>query len=751
MKKLILMVGAPASGKTTWIKDNRLEDYTLSADSLRVQLGGYKYVVGQRGLEKAINSKNETVVWNMLKEQVETRMKNGQTIVIDNTNLSKGVFKPWNDLRRKYDYEVYGVDCMQPKIDFIKSEFPDASKQEIKEKVIGLIKSFNKSRVQDVPDSVIERFANRYFDWKRSNNFPSWIKMINADDIDSLDQITNLEYLPDMERFDRIQVIGDVHADYDALMKVFESHKKGTAYVFVGDYLDRGTKTIETFEYLTHTLVGAANCFFAFGNHEDGWEKWYQNREKHGQFAVLSLPKLLDKYGEKKLDKRIHNFIKLTKDYFAFKYFGNTYFVSHAGFEPEFLKMDIGLLPRNGFIYGIGAKGVNDRNAPYNRDIDEVWHNTMPKNMINLHGHRNNFNRFCEENSYNLTADGKFRWLTITKDGIEPHEIDRIDTPTFGQELEQEFHIKQHELPDGIKANNFDKEAFNKNIWNRLTIRSRGLFTRGDEIVGRGFNKFFNVGQMEDSTLDSLEYPVVVEKKHNGFLGVVFYDNEKEKVDVYSKGGNEYYSRVAKDTLKETGWYEKVKDYYNDEANRDTTILFEIVDPSVDNHPIKYHHKHTFPLAIISNDISGKVLNLDPKDPHFQNKVFAKLAKDIYNINVYGVARNTEELEFLITSYKAKYPTREGMVLYGQNKMLKIKLPYYLKAKELRATIKYGSKKHWYYGAENWFKLCKKHGIKEFNSNLPLILWKYEDYKDSVALDDLLDKYANSLGKKTLN
>ncbi|WP_303048955.1 hypothetical protein [Lactobacillus gasseri] len=30
---------------------------------------------------------------------------------------------------------------------------------------------------------------------------------------------------------------------------------------------------------------------------------------------------------------------------------------------------------------------------------------------------------FVRDNSYNLTADGKFRWITVTKDGITPHEI----------------------------------------------------------------------------------------------------------------------------------------------------------------------------------------------------------------------------------------------------------------------------------------------------------------------------------------
>ena len=40
MKKLLLLRGAPASGKSTFIKDNNLEPYIISSDNLRLMVAG---------------------------------------------------------------------------------------------------------------------------------------------------------------------------------------------------------------------------------------------------------------------------------------------------------------------------------------------------------------------------------------------------------------------------------------------------------------------------------------------------------------------------------------------------------------------------------------------------------------------------------------------------------------------------------------------------------------------------------------
>ena len=36
MRTIYILRGAPASGKSTWIENNHLEQYTLSADKIRV-------------------------------------------------------------------------------------------------------------------------------------------------------------------------------------------------------------------------------------------------------------------------------------------------------------------------------------------------------------------------------------------------------------------------------------------------------------------------------------------------------------------------------------------------------------------------------------------------------------------------------------------------------------------------------------------------------------------------------------------
>ena len=716
------MCGAPASGKSTWINKNNLQDYVISADQLRTMVGGYQYGVQESTHQASIlvphrhiDGHNEHFVWDLLYKLVEEKMYAGNTIVIDSTSLYKGAFTRIGKLRKKYNYKVILVDMM---VRLFNGKFDSITRDNVVEK----LKKYNQKRKFPVPSPTIDRYVRRYYSLK--DHFPEWVHVVEGK-LDQLqDNLFEYDLTENMERFNRLQVIGDVHADYDALMEVFKSHTKGTAYIFVGDYLDRGTKTLETFKFITQELQGN-NLFFCVGNHERPWEDWLWRRAKHGQFKRLSLPKLVDEYGEDELDDIIEDFDKRVHDYFIFDYYGNRYFVSHAGFEPYLAKNGSKgeLYNRNTVIYGLGNE-PNYEDA-YSRDVDDAWARQMPKDMINLHGHRNNFNQFeVGENSYNLTQDGKFRWLTITKNGIEKHEIDRIDVPSLDQQLEDEFHIHRRTLDDNIVANNFDKAAFYQNIWNGLTTKARGLFTRNNQVVGRGFNKFFQVDQMPDSTIDSLEFPVIVERKHNGFLGIAFYDTDTDKIRIYSKGGSDVYSPLAETMLKQLGWYDRLVRYYEDKVNQNTTVLFEIVVPKKSQHPIRYESNAVFPLAIIKNNMSGTVLNLKPDAVHESNLKFRDLAEDIFDINVIGKANDIAELESIIKIYQITHPYREGIVLYGQNKMLKIKFPYYLKAKELRQALqKHGLYKYWY-GADLWVEACRKLKITKFNFYLPLALEK---------------------------
>ena len=45
MRKLYLTVGAPAIGKTHWIKGSGLEDYTVSYDEIRHIIDEYKTLI----------------------------------------------------------------------------------------------------------------------------------------------------------------------------------------------------------------------------------------------------------------------------------------------------------------------------------------------------------------------------------------------------------------------------------------------------------------------------------------------------------------------------------------------------------------------------------------------------------------------------------------------------------------------------------------------------------------------------------
>lgn len=63
MRTLLLFRGSPASGKSTFIKEHKLEQYTLSADNIRLMY--QSPVLNEKG-NYNISCKNDKEVWKML-------------------------------------------------------------------------------------------------------------------------------------------------------------------------------------------------------------------------------------------------------------------------------------------------------------------------------------------------------------------------------------------------------------------------------------------------------------------------------------------------------------------------------------------------------------------------------------------------------------------------------------------------------------------------------------------------------------
>lgn len=99
-KKMIVLVGPPGVGKSTFVKQKGWRFATISADAIRESLGCA--VINEDGSGYIDQSKNKQV-FAIFNRVLEDRLKDGVTTVIDNTNLDNWVLK---ELKQKAD--TYG-------------------------------------------------------------------------------------------------------------------------------------------------------------------------------------------------------------------------------------------------------------------------------------------------------------------------------------------------------------------------------------------------------------------------------------------------------------------------------------------------------------------------------------------------------------------------------------------------------------------------------------------------------------------
>lgn len=673
MRTLLMFRGAPGCGKSTFIKNHGLEEYSLSADNIRLMC--------QAPVQKAdgtygISQSNDGYVWKLLFEMLELRMKRGEFVVIDATNSTTTNMSKYKRLVELYRYRALIVDMTDVPIDVCKQR--------------------NANRLPEykrVPEFVIDYSYKKFEEQK----IPNWIKKIKPEEVNDAIQLKPLDY----NKWNRIHHIGDIHGSLDCLKEYLGDIQDDEFYIFCGDYCDRGTQNVETLLYMMK-LAQRDNVLLLTGNHERHlWDYSKDQPSASKEFNDVTA-KQFDKAGISK--KEIRKFYRKLAQIAYYTYDNKTIVVTHGGISK--MPDNLMLMATEQFI-----KGVGDYNETETAE-DTFTKSTLKYNTTDLyqiHGHRNlEKNEIWNGAAFNLEGEVEFggclRCLTLTHDkgfqtfytknnnfnaiSYEPDHLDDIPLEKIIQSLRDNRYIKEKQLENNISSFNFTPHAFKKKIWDEETIRARGLFinTNLNKIVARSYNKFFNIGEMPLTKLGNLElnfeYPVSVYRKYNGYLGLLGYNPETDELMYCSKSTNEgEFAQWFKEYMESHYSTKELRDIKAYIRDNDVTFVFEVILPEKDPHIIEYKEDEVILLDIIYNTMNFRHIEYEK----------LKVIGECFNMKVKYRECLFDNWEDFMTWYVYSInddPYLEGYVIEdSQGFMTKIKTDYYNSWKKLRYVV----------------------------------------------------------------
>jgi predicted kinase len=98
--KLVILIGPPAAGKSTWLY--QFSGEVISTDDIRRREFGVQY-----------DQQLEPAVWQLAYERLEEYIRSGKDVCFDATNTTRGRRKPLIELAKKYGAGVEGVVFLQ--------------------------------------------------------------------------------------------------------------------------------------------------------------------------------------------------------------------------------------------------------------------------------------------------------------------------------------------------------------------------------------------------------------------------------------------------------------------------------------------------------------------------------------------------------------------------------------------------------------------------------------------------------------
>lgn len=539
MRILVLMRGIPASGKSTWIANMGLSEYTLSADSLRLMASSPVLLPKSKSnailSESAdstkshaldslaftgINQQNDKQVWKLLFTLLEMRLKQGDFTIIDATHTSIKALRAYETLANTYRYRLIVIDF---------SHIP-----------LEVALQRNACRgYKSVPVDILE---SMYKTLQDSLTLPSRYVILKSDEIAPLQDKTHqsmLHFNPiNLNTYAQIHHIGDIHGCFETFLNyLIYTHSSPYSlqdalhileqsqfapqicasflnpqnyYIFLGDYIDRGVQNAQVVRFLLG-IMDLPNVCLLEGNHERWLYKWGKEELGANEFSTFTLKNLEQGGISSKDTHRLYSKLRQCA-YYTFD--EKIILCTHGGLPT--LPNNLLLVATKQLIYGSG--GYEDM-----QECAKSFALSTASNTYQVFGHRNREKHPMRVYERNFALEGgvefggALRIAVLTKTPLPYRYATKAQnsklmaqSPLMGvirhtdnftqiymqnkhgsqelnalhqsrsifallQKLRASVLIKEREFGE-LSSFNFTKEAFFSKQWNSLTCKARGLF-----------------------------------------------------------------------------------------------------------------------------------------------------------------------------------------------------------------------------------------------------------------------------------
>lgn len=395
MRYLVFLRGVPGSGKSTFVRENSLEPYTISSDNVRLLIKPpVLSVTGRDTISQKINPR----VWGLIYSLIKCRMEEGEFTILDATNAGNADIAKYRKLVKTYRYEAFCVD------------FSDIPLEIAKER------NMRRPAYEIVPEVVVDEIYSIIC----RQRVPSFVKVIKPHEFHE-----KLQYrFPDFSQYSRVHHIGDVNGNYTALMQYLASGLNDSdLYIFLGDYTGNGAENSEVIKFLI-SIMCRDNVILLEGDREKCLCSLEAVEKQNGQTQISEFtdtPYALPEIEQAEITKGcVLELCKKIKPCICYRFHNKCVLATHGGLSG--LPENLIFVGAEQMINGVGEPGDADMTAAsFNKNTNE--------NTYQVHGHRNPENLPIENGrTFNLCSEAEkvkfLRIVSLDRDGFHSQEIE---------------------------------------------------------------------------------------------------------------------------------------------------------------------------------------------------------------------------------------------------------------------------------------------------------------------------------------